>query len=291
MNSIKIVGLTILLSLFFSCKSKQAVIPSKKPVRKVSQTTKTSKRTIKKVKEKAVTKPSKKSTVKRVSGTKSAPIYESYTAKIANYIDLYAEIAMDQMRQYKIPASITLAQGILESGAGTGALTMKSNNHFGIKCHDWKGLKVYHDDDRKGECFRKYSLAKFSFQDHSIFLSTRGRYFNLFRLPKDDYKGWAKGLQAAGYATDPKYPSKLIRLIEKNKLYQYDALVLGKTIKRAKKVTNIDGKYTVEKGDTLYSIARKNKLKVDELKALNGLENNTIFEGQVLFVQPLPKDF
>lgn len=288
MNSIKIVGLATLLGLFFSCKSKQVVVAAKKPVRKSSQTSGVLKRTT--TKKKPVKQP-KKSTVKRVIKEKSAPPYNSYTAKVSNYIDLYGDIAMEQMRQYNIPASITLAQGILESGAGTGKLTMRSNNHFGIKCHDWKGLKVYHDDDKKGECFRKYSIPKFSFQDHSIFLSTRGRYFNLFKLPKDDYKGWAKGLQAAGYATDPKYPSKLIRIIEKNKLYRFDALVLGKTIKRAKKVTAIGGKYTVSKGDTLYSIAKKNKLKVDELKALNGLDNNTIFEGQVLFVKPLPKDF
>ncbi len=290
MNSTKIAGLAILLSLFFSCKSKQTVITPKKPVRKVAQTkttpqrTSTPKETLPKV-------PQKKSSVKKVISKKSAPTYGSYTVKIANYIDLYAEIAMEQMRQYKIPASITLAQGILESGAGTGDLTMRSNNHFGIKCHDWKGQKVYHDDDKKGECFRKYSLAKFSFQDHSIFLSTRGRYFNLFKLPKDDYKGWAKGLQAAGYATDPKYPSKLIRLVEKFKLYKYDAIVLGKSERQAKKIVSTNGKYTVEKGDTLYSIARKNKLEVDALKELNGLDSNTIFEGQVLFVKPLPKDF
>ncbi len=289
MNSTKIVGLAILFSIFFSCKSKQATIPSKKTTKKVSQIQKKTKSPT--TVNKKTSSPSKKSKIERVASTKSAPTYGSYTAKIENYIELYSEIAMEQMRQYKIPASITLAQGILESGAGTGPLTMKSNNHFGIKCHDWKGLKVYHDDDEKGECFRKYSLAKFSFQDHSIFLSTRGRYFSLFKLPKDDYKGWAKGLQAAGYATDPKYPSKLIRIIEKHKLYQYDATVLGKSKKKAKRVVSVPGKYTVKKGDTLYSIARKNKIKVDLLKELNGLDSNTIFEGQILYVKPIPKDF
>ncbi len=290
MNRIKFVGIAILLSLFFSCKSKQVVIPSKKPASKVSRVPSSRENTTSSQQKNSKSTP-KKAVISKVPPVKSAPTYGSYTAKINNYVDLYAEIAMEQMRQYNIPASITLAQGILESGAGTGPLTMKSNNHFGIKCHDWKGLKVYHDDDRRGECFRKYSLAKFSFQDHSIFLTTRGRYFSLFKLPKDDYKAWAKGLQKAGYATDPKYPSKLIRLIEKNELYRFDAMVLGKDEKKAKKVIAIDGKYTVEKGDTLYSIARKNKIKVEELKELNGLENNTIFEGQVLFVQPLPKDF
>ncbi len=291
MNRTKIAGLAILSTILFSCKSKQVIIPPKKPTPRVSRKIPQPQPQRRVVTKKTET-PKKSSTLKKAPSTKSAPTYGSYTAKISNYIDQYSDIAMDQMREYKVPASITLAQGILESGAGTGKLTMKSNNHFGIKCHrDWKGMKVYHDDDRKGECFRKYSLAKFSFQDHSIFLSTRSRYFDLFRLSKDDYKGWAKGLQKAGYATDPKYPSKLIRLIEKHKLYRFDAQVLGKDIKRAKKVTVLDGKYSVQKGDTLYSIARKNRITVDELKTLNGLENNTIFEGQVLYVKPLPKDF
>jgi len=195
------------------------------------------------------------------------------------------------MKQYKIPASITLAQGILESGAGTGDLAQRANNHFGIKCHDWKGAVAYHDDDAAQECFRKYSNPKFSYQDHSLFLSGRKRYIGLFQLPIDDYKGWAKGLQKAGYATDKKYPSKLIRIIESNKLYKYDAIVLGKSEKDAKKVTTTNNQYTVKTGDTLYSIARKNKISVDELKNLNGLDGNTIFEGQVLYVKPLPKDF
>ena len=198
---------------------------------------------------------------------------------------------MEQMKQYKIPASITLAQGILESGAGTGELTQKANNHFGIKCHDWKGAKVYHDDDTAQECFRKYSNANFSYQDHSLFLTGRKRYLSLFKLPIDDYKGWAKGLQKAGYATDKKYPAKLIKIIESNKLYKYDAQVLGKSEKDAKKVTSTSGSYTVKPGDTLYSIARKNKISVEELKSLNSLDGSTIFEGQVLYVKPLPKDF
>ena len=145
-----------------------------------------------------------------------------------DYIDYYSAIAMDEMREYKIPASITLAQGILESGSGKGTLATKANNHFGIKCHDWNGPKVYHDDDEKQECFRKYSSPEFSFRDHSIFLTVRGRYSDLFKLNRDDYKSWAKGLKKAGYATDKKYAQKLIDLIERYELYQYDNVVLKK---------------------------------------------------------------
>lgn len=282
--------ITFLISclLLGSCKSKK-VVTYKKRTPTVRKTTPVVKNTPKK----KVTPNRPASKTKEIPNTskKSAPTYGSYSTKIENYIDQYAEIAMDQMAQYKIPASITLAQGILESGAGTGKLTMKANNHFGIKCHNWKGAKVYHDDDTKGECFRKYSTAKFSFQDHSLFLSGRSRYLSLFKLGKDDYKGWAKGLQKAGYATDPKYPKKLISLIERHKLYLYDAKILGKDPKKAKKIIGTSEQHTVAKGDTLYSISRKYKISVDQLKEFNGLEDNTIHQGQTLFVKPLPKDF
>ena len=207
------------------------------------------------------------------------------------YVETYAEIAKEEMLQYGIPASITLAQGILESGAGKGELVQKANNHFGIKCHDWKGARVYHDDDEKGECFRKYSLAKFSYRDHSLFLTNRKRYLDLFKLPKDDYKAWAKGLKAAGYATDKKYPSKLISLIERYQLYKYDGEVLGKSEDQYTKVTDQLDQYTVQKGDTLYSIAKKYNLTVANLKQYNGLEDNAIFEGQVLYVKPLDRGY
>ncbi len=215
----------------------------------------------------------------------------AYKDKVQTYITTYSDIAMEEMQQYGIPASITLAQGILESGAGHGELTRKANNHFGIKCHDWKGARVYHDDDEAGECFRKYSTPKFSFQDHSLFLTNRKRYTGLFKLPKDDYKGWAKGLQAAGYATDKKYPVKLISIIQRYKLYEYDAYVLGKDPKDAKKVKDQSDQYMVEKGDTLYSISKKFKIKIDKLKEINGLEDNTIHVGQTIYVKPLPKEF
>ncbi|WP_010180680.1 glucosaminidase domain-containing protein [Aquimarina agarilytica] len=275
------VFITLIASVFllFSCKSKKIVYTPKKKTSTHKTTPKKTPNTPKTV------------TKKPTSTPKSAPAVGTYTNKINNYIDTYSEIAMEQMREYKIPASITLAQGILESGAGSGDLTRRANNHFGIKCHDWKGAKVYHDDDRKQECFRKYSNASFSFQDHSLFLTGRKRYLGLFKLANDDYKGWAKGLQKAGYATDPKYPAKLINLIEKYKLYNYDASVLGKSKKDAKKVIGKSDQYTVKKGDTLYSIARKNKISVDQLKEFNGIENNTIHEGQTLYVKPLPKDF
>ena len=127
------------------------------------------------------------------------------------------------MEKYKIPASITLAQGILESGNGLSTLAKKSNNHFGIKCHKgWKGERVYHDDDEKGECFRKYTYVQTSYEDHSKFLTSRQRYAGLFKLKKTDYKGWARGLKKAGYATDKKYPKKLIKIIQDYKLYEFD---------------------------------------------------------------------
>lgn len=139
------------------------------------------------------------------------------------YIDTYSEIAVQEMYRSGVPASITLAQGMLESGNGRSQLAVKANNHFGIKCHNgWTGGRVYHDDDAKGECFRKYSHVRESFRDHSDFLRYRDRYKFLFDLNPTDYKGWAYGLKKAGYATDPSYPSKLIKLIEDYRLYQYD---------------------------------------------------------------------
>jgi len=208
-----------------------------------------------------------------------------------NYIKEFAGIAQEEMRLYSIPASITLAQGILESGSGKGVLVGKAKNHFGIKCHDWKGAVVYHDDDAQGECFRKYSLAKFSYRDHSLFLSNRGRYSSLFKLPKDDYKAWAKGLKNAGYATDPAYPDKLIRIVEKYQLYRYDGEVLGKSEKDYAKVVDKNNRHTVTKGETLYALSKKYDISVEELKKINGLEGDQIFEGQVLYIQPYNRGY
>lgn len=145
-----------------------------------------------------------------------------------DYINRYSQIAVEKMREHRIPASITLAQGILESGAGQSELAKKSNNHFGIKCHnDWTGERVYHDDDEKQECFRKYSKPELSYEDHSQFLKKK-RYESLFELNVTDYKGWAKGLKACGYATAKDYAERLIDLIETYDLQQYDQIALGK---------------------------------------------------------------
>ncbi|AUC74156.1 glucosaminidase domain-containing protein [Olleya sp. Bg11-27] len=209
---------------------------------------------------------------------------EVYANKTEEYIAVFSDIAKDEMIKYRVPASITLAQGILESGSGQGRLSVEANNHFGIKCHNWEGAKIYHDDDASQECFRKYKNAKYSFRDHSLFLAERKRYSKLFDLEKDDYQGWAKGLRAAGYATDRKYPNKLISLIERYQLYRFDADVLGKEI-----TTN--DKHSVIKGDTLYSISKRYNISVTELKELNSLEDNNLFIGQILFVKPIPKDY
>ena len=138
------------------------------------------------------------------------------------YIDQYKDIAIEQMLRWKVPASITLAQGLLESAAGKSTLATLGNNHFGIKCHGWTGATVYRDDDRANECFRAYPTAYDSFEDHSRFLATGQRYKSLFSLRITDYKGWANGLKAAGYATNPRYAQSLIDIIERYNLDQYD---------------------------------------------------------------------
>lgn len=138
------------------------------------------------------------------------------------YIDDYYQLAQKQQKLHKIPSSIILAQGLLESSAGQSTLSKLSNNHFGIKCSDWQGEKTYHDDDEKGECFRKYSLVKDSYEDHSLFLTNRSRYSFLFDLKPTDYEGWAFGLKKAGYASDPTYAYKLISIIENYDLHKFD---------------------------------------------------------------------
>jgi hypothetical protein len=143
------------------------------------------------------------------------------------YIDTYKKMAMDEMKRTGIPASITLAQGCLESGDGNSTLAKKANNHFGIKCHDWKGPSIKQDDDAKNECFRKYKSAEESYRDHSDFLTSKSRYAELFDLKPGDYKGWAKGLKRTGYATSPTYAEALIKLVEDFELNKYDEQVLG----------------------------------------------------------------
>ncbi|MGM0478733.1 MAG: glucosaminidase domain-containing protein [Bacteroidota bacterium] len=142
--------------------------------------------------------------------------------EVVTYVEEWNDVAVNQMVLHGIPASITLAQGILESGYGKSKLAVRANNHFGIKCHGWKGENFYHDDDKKDECFRKYESASDSYEDHSLFLTSRSRYDFLFDLDVTDYKAWSKGLKKAGYATNPKYHKKLITLIEKYDLDEFD---------------------------------------------------------------------
>ena len=238
-------------------------------------------------------KPVKLPSVNQIELTKELkkknPKLNKYTLA---YIRKYAPIAVNEMHEFKIPASITLAQGILESGRGRSELAMKSNNHFGIKCHTgWKGERVYHDDDAKGECFRKYQYVETSYYDHSQFLTKRKRYGFLFSYGTKNYKKWAYGLRKAGYATDKKYPNKLINIIEEYKLYEFDKIKKKdfkyQKPKREKTVT-LNTKvstHKVKKGDTLYSISRKYGISVAQLKKINDLKNNTISIGQRLLLK------
>mgnify|MGYP003558373694 FL=1 len=155
------------------------------------------------------------------------------------YIDQYKDLAIEQMLKYNIPASITLSQGLLESGAGRSWLTKSSNNHFGIKCHGWTGRRVFHDDDERGECFRAYDNPRQSFEDHRRFLASQSRYARLFLYGRTDYKSWARGLKQCGYATNPQYASKLIQIIELYNLNQYD---------KAKKFDQFMVKHSTEDG-------------------------------------------
>ena len=150
--------------------------------------------------------------------------FTSFSQTLTNdYINDYKDLAVEEMKLYNIPASITLSQGILESSNGESMLATKANNHFGIKCHSsWQGDRVFHDDDEKGECFRKYNNVEDSYRDHSLFLANSSRYSFLFDIPIQNYKSWAKGLKKAGYATNPKYSKLLINIIKKYNLDQYD---------------------------------------------------------------------
>ena len=200
------------------------------------------------------------------------------------YIQKFAPIAVKKMYEHNIPASITLAQGVLESGSGRSALAIRSNNHFGIKCHrGWQGKSVTHDDDEKGECFRKYKYPETSYEDHSQFLITRKRYASLFKLGHKNYKGWAYGLRRAGYATDKRYPQKLIAIIKKYNLTKYDRIKLKNST--TNKLTTRAEYHKVEKGDTLYSIARRYHISVAKLKQVNGLTSNSISIGEKILVK------
>ncbi|AUS04302.1 glucosaminidase domain-containing protein [Pseudotamlana carrageenivorans] len=267
----KIVLVFCLAAVVFSCKSKKQVV-TKKPHKRTEHVARKQK-------------PAEVEKHQEPEEVKPAP--KVFASSTEAYIYNYHETAQQEMALYGIPASITLAQGILESGSGKGRLSVEANNHFGIKCHGWKGAKIYHDDDADQECFRKYKDAKYSFRDHSLFLSERKRYSKLFDLKKEDYKGWAKGLKAAGYATDRKYPDKLISLIERYKLYLYDEAVLGDKYVTYDMPTVQSGQtYTVEKGDTLYGISKRFNLTVEQLQKINGLRGTALSIGQVLVVEP-----
>ena len=210
------------------------------------------------------------------------------------YITKYSALAVKQMRQYKIPASITLAQGILESNNGNSRLAVKANNHFGIKCHGWEGKKIFEDDDKKNECFRKYKSPLESFKDHSLFLNKYSRYAFLFDYKITDYKSWARGLKKAGYATNKKYPELLIKIIEDNKLNIFDDKDVE--IEFISEIRNIYMhpnriKYVKsENQDTYITIAKNLKIKLWQLQKYNdSKETNILAEGTIIFIQPKRK--
>ena len=231
-----------------------------------------------------------------------------------DYIEKYGDIAIDGMNQFGIPASITLAQGILESAAGRSELAQKSNNHFGIKCHGWTGASVLHDDDEKNECFRKYDKPEDSFKDHSLFLQ-RPRYKSLFDLHITDYKGWAKGLKQCGYATNPQYADMLINIIETYELHAYDQGIkkekereIAEVKKEEKDLTTtyllqstmgeispyathtvkkVNGKKAViaKDGDTYESIAKEFGLRNWEIRWYNKVKKGAVpVEGQTVYL-------
>ncbi len=231
---------------------------------------------------------------------------------VDQYIDRFRNIAVQEMNIYGIPASITLAQGLLESGNGNGELAVVANNHFGIKCtSDWKGKSYFKNDDKINDCFRVYDNPESSFRDHSEFLK-RKRYAHLFELDKNDYEGWAYGLKAAGYATNPAYPQMIINLVKRYNLDQYDMSEsdyqkikredrvlsqinknIGKPVKDSlQHVTTpikmqfapVNKLYEVKQGDTLYNVSKRFGLSVDELKTLNSIGDDQIKIGQQIIV-------
>ena len=291
-------ALFLLALLVVSCTSTKPVVRTttkpkvttkSKPVTQTKSGTKTTtKPVVTTSSTKSETTESKPKTDSEVSLVATSNI-KTYAEEIQIYVDNFKEIAQNNMKAHGIPASITLAQGILESGAGKGKLAQSANNHFGIKCHTgWTGESVKHDDDAAQECFRKYQHPSESYRDHSLFLTTRTRYSNLFKLDKGDYEAWAKELKSAGYATDVKYPDKLIGLIERFELYKYDNEVLSRDYKPTKKEVILaqgGDYYTIQQGDTLYSLSKKFNLKVDDLKKLNNMSDNAISIGQQIKIK------
>ena len=223
------------------------------------------------------------------------------------YIETWKNLAISEMKRSGIPASITLAQGMLESSNGNSRLAAVANNHFGIKCHGWEGETIYHDDDLKDECFRHYKNANESYLDHTDFLMSRSRYAFLFDYKSTDYKSWAKGLQKAGYATDPKYPQKLIDLIVRYDLYQHDTGVkVAKTSTDPKKSAsawddfasfnierypvrqnNRTDYVTAREGDTYPSLSNELDMMPWQLPRYNEAKaTDELLEGQIIYLQP-----
>lgn len=234
-------------------------------------------------------------TLAEAATQRKIPSYEKY-------IKTYSALAIEQQKKYKIPASITLAQGLLESGAGQSDLARRSNNHFGIKCHsDWRGGRVYHDDDLRGECFRKYKRVEDSYEDHSKFLK-RSRYDRLFQLKITDYKGWARGLQKCGYATDRAYANKLIKVIEDYELYCYDTGKVHKLTRQEKKKLKYPTvKYTIyrtygllyvyaKENDSFDQIAQNLDFPVKDLKKFNEVpEDFPLQKGDIVYIEKKKK--
>jgi len=238
----------------------------------------------------------------QVSGQSSAKLSREA------YIQKYAPIAMEEMKRTGIPASITLAQGCLESDNGNSRLAVVGNNHFGIKCHDdWQGKKIYHDDDEKGECFRHYKSAEDSYLDHSDFLMTKQRYAELFELRPDDYRGWAHGLKRAGYATNPTYAEKLIKIIDENDLHRFDLEVLagngvpskrersghsvhkpGMTAGGRKVQVNNRVEYIIAReGDSPQSLRDELNLYPNEIYRYNDISKDAVIHaGDLIYLQP-----
>ncbi len=218
-----------------------------------------------------------------------------------NYISQYKDLAIEQMLRYRVPASITLAQGLLESRAGLSDLAVRGNNHFGIKCHGWTGRKTYHDDDEAGECFRAYDNARQSYEDHSRFLSQNSRYARLFSLDRTDYRGWAKGLKACGYATNPNYANSLIGIIETYGLSQYDrANTYDRFLERhtadkparpgetLHQIYSYNDNYYVEarEGDTYASIAKEVGLSARKIAKYNERnKKDTLSPGEYVYLK------
>ena len=234
----------------------------------------------------------------------------SQRISVEEYINTYSGLAISEMQRSGIPASIKLAQGILESANGNSRLAVAANNHFGIKCHGWSGETIYHDDDEKNECFRKYTEAKESFLDHSDFLMTHRRYAFLFDYSSSDYRSWARGLRRAGYATDPNYPQKLINLIERYNLQEYDkgVVVVRQTPSGARpqqgsnawedfasfhidrhpvRINNRTEYIVAQEGDSFTSLSNELDIMHWQLPRYNEAKaTDELHEGQIIYIQP-----